>query len=168
MEYLWFSLLAGLFLACMFLNVLGLPGNWVAAGLAALWAWLGLSGAVSWRTVLICLGLALAAEAGEWIAQSWGAKRYGASKKGNWGGIIGAFVGGIACAPFLLGFGALLGGLAGAFCGTLLVELCLSRKLGASLVAAKGSFFGKTLGTALKLAAGAAIVFLCLPQAWPI
>lgn len=168
MEYLWFSVLAVLLLACMFLNVLGLPGNWLATGLAALWAWTGLSGSVTWRTALICLGLALAAEAGEWIAQSRGAKRYGASKTGNWGGIIGAFVGGIVCAPFLLGFGALLGGLAGAFCGTLLVELALTRRPAASLTAAKGSFFGKSLGTALKLAAGGAIVFLCLPEAWPL
>ena len=168
MEYVWFAILVAGMVACMFLNVLTLPGNWLAAGLAALWAWLGLSGQVSWRTVLICLCLALLAEAGEWLAQSWGGKRYGASKKGNWGGLIGAFVCGIFCAPFLLGFGAILGGLAGAFLGTLLVELVVSRKLGPSLRAAKGSFFGKSLGTALKLAAGAAIVVLCLPAAWPL
>ena len=167
MEYVWFALLAALMAACMMLNVFTLPGNWLASGLAALWAWLGLSGHVTWRTVLLALGLSLLAEAGEWLSQSWGAKHYGASKKGNWGGIIGAFAGGILCAPFFLGFGAIAGGLAGAFLGTLLVELIFTGRMGASLRAAKGSFLGKSLGTALKLAAGGAILFLCLPEAWP-
>lgn len=167
MAYVWATLFLALALGAVGLNLLSLPGNWLVLAFAVLWAVLRPAGDLGWFTVGLVGLLALAAEAAEWLAQGWGARRYGASSRGNWGGIIGAIVGAILGAPLFLGFGALVFGLVGAFAGCLLFELLGGTGWREALRAAKGSFFGKSLGMTIKLAAGLAQFAVCAPRVWP-
>ena len=81
--------------------------------------------------------------------------------------MVGAFAGAIICAPFLLGIGALLGALFGAWLGCLLVELMRGRPLQQSLDAAFGTMVGRFLGTVCKCGVGGAIVALTAQRIWP-
>lgn len=151
----------------MGLNIFGMPGNWILAGLAALWAYMHPEGALGWYLVGGLFGMALVAEAAEFIIQSWGAKRYGATGRGNWGGIIGAIIGAIMAAPILFGLGALPGALLGAYLGCLIFEMIGNRPFFEAAQAAKGAFFGKSLGLTLKLAMGTAMLILAGQRIWP-
>ena len=72
----------------------------------------------------------------------YGAKRYGASKWGIWGSVIGMAVG-----FFYPPFGVLIG----AFIGAVLLEWLFKRKKGQALKAGWGVFVSFLWGTALKL-----------------
>ncbi|MCC8194353.1 MAG: DUF456 family protein, partial [Deltaproteobacteria bacterium] len=103
----------------LFLNLFGLPANWIALGLAALWTFLVPETAMTLKILAIMGGLAIVGEVMETLmVQIWG-KKYGGTTMGSVGGIVGGLVGAILCAPFLFGIGALFGALAGAFVGSL-------------------------------------------------
>lgn len=147
------------------LQVFSGPANWVALAVVALWKWL-YPASMSWNFVAVIGGIALAGEALEFILQTWGAKRYGAGRLGNIGGIIGAIAGAIFGAPFLLGIGALVGALAGAYLGCLIFEMP-GKSFSQARIAAKGAFWGKAFGFTLKTILGAVIVVLSIPKVWP-
>lgn len=169
MDYVWAALFLSLITAVQFLHVFGLPANWVALTLLAAWTWLHPTQpeGMTWLFMGLLLVLALAGEAAEFAAQAHGARKYGASAKGNLGGIIGAIAGAILGAPFLFGLGALIGSLAGAFTGCLLIEIIQGKALPEARRAAMGAFWGKALGTTLKMSLGAVMIILSMPRAWP-
>ncbi|MDD4731665.1 MAG: DUF456 domain-containing protein [Desulfovibrio sp.] len=167
MDYVWAVLYLLLAFAFQGLNVFSLPGNWLVVGLSSLWAVLRPEHGISWAFVGVLAALALAGEAVEWIAQSWGARRYGASGRGNFGGIIGALAGAIVGAPFLLGLGALLGALLGAYAGCFVFEISQGRPAMEANRASMGAFFGKSLGMTVKLALGLTMFALSIPRVWP-
>jgi len=155
-----------LMVAALFLNLLGLPANWVALGFAALWTFLVPETAMSVKILAIMGALAVAGEILETLmVQIWG-KKYGGSTLGTIGGIIGALVGAILCAPILFGIGALFGALAGAFLGSLAVELFRGTHNQAALRAAWGSMLGRFGGTILKIAIGCTMVVIAAPYIW--
>lgn len=163
--YIWAVLLIlGLCLSQV-LQIFSLPANWLALGLVALWKFLNPE-SMGWSFVVTMAVLAILAEFLEFGLQTWGAGRYGASTRGNVGGIIGAIVGAILGASFLLGLGALLGALAGAYLGCLIAE-SPGRSRPEAMRAAKGAFVGKALGFTMKTAIGAVIVVLSIPRIWP-
>jgi len=165
MEYVWAILLILGLAFSQVLQLFSMPANWVALALVALWKYCyPLS--MSWTFVIVLAAIALVAEALEFGLQTISAGRYGASTKGNVGGIIGAIAGAIFGAPFLLGLGALVGALAGAWAGCLIAELP-GRTKDEALRAAKGAFVGKALGFTVKTAIGAVIVILSIPRVWP-
>lgn len=169
MDHVWAALFLSLVTAVQFLHVFGLPANWVALTLLAAWTWLhpAQPGGMTWLFMGLLLALTLVGEAAEFAAQAHGARKYGASAKGNLGGIVGAIAGAILGAPFLFGLGALAGSLAGAFAGCLLIELIQGKDFPAARRAATGAFWGKALGTTLKMSLGAVMVILSMPRVWP-
>ncbi len=165
MEYVWAILLIFGLCISQVLQLFSMPANWVALGLVALWKYL-YPASMDWNFVIILAVVAGAAEALEFGLQAWGAGRYGASTRGNVGGIIGAITGAIFGAPFFLGLGALIGALGGAYLGCFVAELP-GRTKPEALRAAKGAFVGKALGFTVKTALGAVIVAVSIPKVWP-
>jgi len=121
---------------------------------------------MTWNFVIVFAVAAAAGEAMEFGMQAWGAGRYGASARGNVGGIVGAIAGAIFGAPFFLGLGALVGALGGAWLGCFIAETP-GRTRPEAMRAAKGAFVGKALGFTVKTAIGATMVILSIPRIWP-
>ncbi|MBI9081517.1 MAG: DUF456 domain-containing protein [Pseudodesulfovibrio sp.] len=165
MEYVWATFLILGLMTSQVLQLFSGPANWIALALVALWKWL-YPESMEWNFVIILAIIAGVAEVLEFGLQTWGAGRYGASTRGNIGGIIGAIAGAIFGASFLLGLGALVGALGGAYLGCLIAEMP-GRSRSEAFHAAKGAFIGKALGFTVKTAIGAVMIVLAIPKIWP-
>lgn len=166
------TFLAGAFLALLtfvlFLNIFGLPANWIILVLDVLWKFAdpGNPG-MSWLFWSAMLGLALLGEALEFILQVAKARKYGSTSSGSWGGMIGAIIGAIALAPLFWGLGAFIGALAGAWLGCFVMERLKGRSSSDSIHAAFGTMLGRFLGTVCKIGTGAAMVAITGRIIWP-
>lgn len=120
----------------------GLPLVWIGILVYALLAG---SERIGTDFLVITLLVTVAAEAGEHYVRAWGARRFGASRAGAWGAVIGAIVG-----LFFFPVGLVLGPL----CGAALAELLIGRTLDEALRAGIGGVLG-TLGfMPVKIAVG--------------
>lgn len=149
------------------LNILSLPGNWVAVILLVLWAWLAPPTGISVLYLIVIIVLALAGEVLEFLLQLRGAKKYGSSSKGTFAGLVGAFIGALLGAPILFGLGALPGALLGAFVGCLIMELIGGRPIAEAKRAAWGALTGKFSGIILKITIGLTILVTGAQRVWP-
>jgi uncharacterized protein YqgC (DUF456 family) len=162
---------------CVFLVVLGLPGTWMMAAFAGLFAWWqwdpsrGPTDQFLGVPVLIAvLGLALVGEIVEFAAGAAGAKRAGASGWGAIGALIGALVGGLA-ATFMIPIpivGSLIGACGGAAAGAWICELAIGRPHEQAVRSGIGAGVGRFKGTLAKLAV-AVVMWLVIAVAafWP-
>lgn len=87
----------------------------------------------------------------DYIVPAAGAKKYGASKFGFWGAIIGMIVGIIYLPP--------LGMIIGAFIGAFVGELVIGKQSSVALKASWGVFIGVMVGILLKLIASGVMTF---------
>lgn len=91
------------------------------------------------------------------VAGTWlGSKRFGASRAGVWGGVLGSFVGLLAFPPF--------GFLVGALAGAVLAELLAGRELSESFRSGIGAFVGTLGGAVAKLVIMVVIGFVAFPR----
>jgi uncharacterized protein YqgC (DUF456 family) len=139
-------------------HVFGLPANWLIIAILWVWDWLTPGMAISVNMYLIFLGAAFLGECVEFALQAAGARKYGASRSGNWGAVAGAIVGAIFGAPFFLGLGALVGAVLGAYLGCLGIELLNERPMAEAKRAALGALLGKVLGLAVKIGIGVVLL----------
>ncbi len=166
------SILASGFMALLgfllFLNIFGLPANWIILGLVGLWAYAYPDAAAMDITFFIILtGLAVLGEVLEFALQVVKAKKYGSSSSGTFAGIVGAIVGAIVMAPLFFGIGALIGALIGAWIGCFVMEKAKGRPTKEAYDAAFGAMVGRFLGTVCKCGVGGAMLAVVGRYIWP-
>lgn len=171
----------GLVLLCIVawgLNLIALPGNWIAVALVVVYAWMGPAEgreAIGWQVPAICFFAALVGEIFEFIAGALGAQRAGASRKATLfavlGSIVGALVGAVVGVPIpVVGsvVAALLFGALGATAGAMLGEWSNGKSWKESWTVGHAAFWGRLIGTLGKISAGGVIVALVIAAVvWP-
>ncbi len=149
-----FCLFTGAAVVGIFLPVL--PGVPLAAVGALLAAWLTGFDALGVTPLLVVAGLTLLALLVDYVAGLIGARRFGASRAGVWGSVVGALLGLFLLPPF----GFLIGALAGAVGG----ELLSGRAPREALRAGFGVFVGTLGGMVTQTFIVVAIVFVVFPR----
>ncbi len=106
--------------------------------------------------LLLLLGLfALIVQILDYIVPAWGTKKFGGSKYGTWGSIIGLIAGLFFLIP--IGPFGIITILGGPFLGAFIGEKLAGRDSNAALRAAFGSFIGFLTGTFMKLVCSSVI-----------
>ncbi|MEO1050411.1 MAG: DUF456 domain-containing protein [Bacteroidota bacterium] len=100
--------------------------------------------------LLIWAGVAIVVTVLDYVIPAYGTKKFGGSKRGVWGSMIGLVIG-LFFAPFGIIIGPLLGALVG--------ELTSGAETKQAMKAAFGSFIGFLAGTLLKLLASSIMAF---------
>lgn len=141
-------LLAAGLVGCVLPVLPGPPLSFV--GLLLQWAALDFQPESYAATTLIVLGaLSILVTVLDFVVPIWGAKRYGASKLGIWGSVLGMLIGMIFFPPF--------GMLLGAYLGALGAEFFIGKPESHAFKAAWGVFIGTLAGVGMKLAVSIAI-----------
>ena len=99
---------------------------------------------VGWWTLGVLTALCILAHVVDFTAGALGAKRFGASKWGAFGGVIGGVVGTL----FFFPVGLFLGPVAGALCAEVIFA---GRSLGPAVRSGWGTLLGTTAGMAAKI-----------------
>ena len=150
------------------INLIGLPGNWLAVAILALYAWLGPQEgrlAIGYGVVSAAFVMALVGELIEFAAGAYGAKRAGASRRSTlfamFGSLIGAVSGAVIGVPVpVIGsiLAAILFGGLGAAAGAMYGEWTDGRPWQESWTIGQAAFWGRTFGVFGKVGAGLVIV----------
>ncbi len=115
------------------------------------------------NTLFILGALAIIVQLFDYIVPAWGAKKFGGSRAGVWGSIIGLIIG-IFFLP--LGPFGIIGILGGPFCGALVGELIAGKDTDRAFKAAFGTFIGFIAGTLMKLTVSVIITVFFIMEIW--
>jgi uncharacterized protein YqgC (DUF456 family) len=128
-----------------------LPGNiLIFAGALVYGIFTGFEEVAFW-VLAVLAGISIGAQVLDYVAEAYGAKRFGASKYGIWGGVIGAIVG-------LIIFN-IVGLIVGVFLGAVIPEILLGgRSLKGALRIGYGSLLGFLGGTLMKFILGLVMI----------
>ena len=153
-------------------NLIALPGTWVAVLVLLVYALVGPEtghASIGYIPVLAAFCFALLGEGFEFVAAALGAQKAGASRKATLlamiGSMIGAILGAIVGLPVpIVGqvLAAILFGGLGATLGAMLGEWSNGSSWRESLPIGHAAFWGRTIGTLGKVAAGAVIVVIAM------
>lgn len=102
-------------------------------------------------------GLALVVQILDYIVPAWGTKKFGGTKYGTWGSILG-LIAGLFFLPAIGPFG-IITILGGPFVGALIGEKIAGQNSDKAMRAAFGSFVGFLTGTLMKLVCSSIITF---------
>jgi uncharacterized protein YqgC (DUF456 family) len=147
--------------------IVSLPGLWVMALAAAVYAVLTKLALITPKVLLVLLSLALVAEIIDFVAAGAGAKRAGASRRGLIGAIIGGMLGAFVFSLPLPIIGTLAGVCIGTFVGALIGELSIGKEIGQSVRIGANATAGKLVGVLFKLSFGALMLLITMWYAWP-
>ena len=141
---LWY-VVAGIIIAAGFVASIlpNLPGIPVMFGGMLLAAWVGRFEAIPVWVIVFLAVLAAFSIVFDFVAGSYGAKRYGASKAAVWGAFIGTIVG--------LFFG-IPGIILGPFAGAIIGQLASGSRVEHAARVGAGTWIGLLIGTAIKIA----------------
>ena len=155
--------------AAVLLGVLGLPGNFIPVIAALIAVLTGNGESFTWGWFFLFLLIAVSGEVVDQITGIMGAKKYGSSKAGMLGAVIGGFTGAVLGTAVLPVIGSLAGVFIGCFTLTFAFEYIFSRKTaGESRKAGIGAVLGKAAATAYKFIAGFVLIVLMAWRFWMI
>lgn len=167
MAFVWAILFILAVLVFWFLNLFGLPGNWLIVAAAALYAWLTTGdapGTMRWFAFAVLTGLALLGELVELGASAASVKKFGGSRVSAIlalvGSVVGAMTGIFVGIPIpVVGsvLGAVLCAGLGALLGAMLGETLAGQSLEDSFKVGHAAFWGRLFGTMAKVLIGAAM-----------
>ncbi|MAI72632.1 MAG: hypothetical protein CMM01_17230 [Rhodopirellula sp.] len=153
-------------------NLIALPGNWAAVLILLVYAFVGPAtgnASIGYIPVVAAFCFALLGEGFEFVAAALGAQKAGASRKATLlamiGSMAGAILGAIVGLPVpIVGqvLAAILFGGLGATLGAMLGEWSNGSSWRESLPIGHAAFWGRTIGTLGKVAAGAVIVVIAM------
>ena len=157
-------LLAAFLLLCLFLIPLGLPGTWLMVGAAVAYPILTNTNSVGAVTMAGTAVLAVVGEVIEFSLAGRYARKYGGSRRAEWGAILGGMVGAFVGVPVPI-VGPVVGAFAGAFLGALVFEYSRGSGAGAATRVATGALVGRVVAAAAKVAIGVVIAVWILVAA---
>ena len=141
----------------------GFPGTFVIFADALVYGLITrFRGPITWPILLILLGLAVLSELFEFLLGTFTTLKFGASRWGVIGTLIGGILGAAWGSALLPVVGTVLGALAGAFLGAFILELIHRDDRARAARAGTGAFVGRILGTALNLSCAIAMVAIIL------
>jgi hypothetical protein len=151
---------------CVVLVLVGLPGAWLLIATAIAidcldWIWLAPNAPLTFHplTIVVAILIATAGEAMEFALSAAGAKRFGASRAGMIGAMIGGAIGaigGTVLIPIPV-IGTLMGAMCATAAGAIIGELNARKPDGKAtslrdtVAPATGAVLGRVLGTLAKL-----------------
>lgn len=162
---MYVALLAIALVLSLLLVPLGLPGLWVMLGVAFAYDMLVGGAPIGLGVISVALVLAVVAEVIEFVLGGRGARRFGGSRRAEWGAIGGGLVGAFVGVPVPI-VGPMIGAFVGAFAGALAGELSVRREIGGSTRVAIGALVGRAMAVAVKVAIGCMIAALLVWAAW--
>ena len=142
--------------------IFGFPGTWIILAASAIYAWFTDFAFITKQMLIGLLLLALLAELIDFMASSWGARRYGGSKKAMLGTLLGGIFGAIALTPVFFGLGSMLGAFLGAFAGAFFVTYLDLRKMDDAVRVGWGAFLGRVFATVFKGSIAVAMIAIDL------
>ncbi|MFT3751896.1 MAG: DUF456 domain-containing protein [Paludibacter sp.] len=101
--------------------------------------------------LVLWAGIIILVQGLNYIIPIWGTKKFGGSKKGAWGSMIGMLIG--------LVFGGPLGIIVGTVVGAFVGEMLAGKETGKAIRAAFGSFIGFIFGTIPQLVVAGFLIF---------
>jgi uncharacterized protein YqgC (DUF456 family) len=122
----------------------------------------------SFNTLFFLGALAIIVQILDYVVPVWGTKKFGGSKAGVWGSILG-LIAGIILLPMMgivLGPFGIIGILGGPFLGALIGETIAGNESEKAFIAAIGSFIGFITGTLMKLAVSITITIFFFKEIW--
>jgi uncharacterized protein YqgC (DUF456 family) len=156
-------LLALALIAGLLLIPLGLPGLWLMVGAALLYSYA--NPGISIWTIGALTVLALVAELIEFTLSARYARKYGGSRRAGWGAILGGVVGAFVWTPLPV-IGPMIGAFAGAFVGAWLAEKTKGTAVGGATRVATGALLGRIVAVAMKVGIGLVLAVWILLALW--
>ncbi|HEX6937931.1 MAG TPA: DUF456 family protein [Longimicrobiales bacterium] len=135
---------------------LGLPGLWIMVAVLAGGVFLG---EVGLATLVTALAVAVAAELAEFFFVKRLNDRYGGSRRAFWGALVGGLAGAFVGAPVPV-VGPVVAAIAGSFLGAGVVTLWETRHLPSAARVGWGVVLGRILAISAKMAAGIALLIV--------
>ncbi|MFL5580583.1 MAG: DUF456 family protein [Gemmatimonadaceae bacterium] len=157
-------ILALILVGSIFLIPLGLPGTWVMVAAAVGYSYL-VPDSIGWFTIVAIALLAVVGEVLEFTISGRYARKYGGSRRAEWGAILGGMVGAFMGVPVPV-IGSVIGAFVGAFVGAFLFEYGRAGDARGSTRVATGALIGRVVAAAIKVGIGVAIAAWALLSAW--
>ena len=146
--------------ASTFSNFYSIPGNLLIAVNSFIYGLVTNFADYSFTFVLTLFAIFLLVELLEYLLIIVSARKYGASKWGITGSIIGGIGGAISGAFVTPVLGAIIGSIVGVFAGATILEFIKSYNLKESLLSGVGAFIGKLGGLSIKMCGAVTMIIM--------
>lgn len=149
-----------LLVGSLFSNFFGVPGNLLIALNSFVYGLITNFDEFTFTFVLTLFAIFLLVEFLEYLLIVVSAKKYGASKWGIAGSIVGGIGGAISGAFVTPVLGAIIGSIIGVFVGATILEFLKSYNLRESVLSGVGAFIGKLGGLSIKTCGAVTMVIM--------